>query len=65
MKKKSTKIFFDQQKFSIEKFFDQKFYDFFRPEIFGLPIPIPNFPKIPKIALRKLCDEAWSLPGEE
>ena len=23
----------------------------------SLPIPIPNFPKIPKIALRKSCDE--------
>ena len=25
-----------------------------------LHISIPHFPKIPKIALRKLCDEAWS-----
>ena len=23
----------------------------------GSPIPIPNFPKIPKIALRKSCEE--------
>ena len=64
MKKISNKIFFDQQKISIKKIFDQTFSDFFRrinirPENFGLPIPIPKFPKIPKIALRKLCDEAW------
>ena len=50
--------------------FDQKFSDFFRrnnfrPEMFGLRIPIPSVSKIPKIALRKLCDEAWRLPGTE
>ena len=31
------------------KIFDEKFY--------CSPIPIPNFPKIPKITLRKSCDE--------
>ena len=31
----------------------------FRREIFRPHIPIPNFLKIPKITLRKLCDEAW------
>ena len=70
MKKKVDQKIFDQQKISIKIFFDQTFSDFFRrknirPENFGLPIPIPKFPKIPKIALRKLCDEAWSLPGTE
>ena len=45
----------------------QKKIDFFRSKIFRSnifdeiifcsPIPIPNFPKIPKIILRKLCDE--------
>ena len=31
----------------------------FRRENFRPHIPIPNFLKIPKITLRKLCDEAW------
>ena len=70
MKKNRPKYFFDQQKKSDQKNIDQKFSDFFRRKffrqaIFGLPIPIPKFLKIPKIALRKLCDEAWSLPGKE
>ena len=61
MKKFRPKNIFDQQKKSTKKCFDQKFPDFFRrkffrPEIFGLPIPIPNFPKIPKITLRTACD---------
>ena len=34
-------------------------------ENFSLGISIPNVPKIPKIALRKLCDEACTLPGKE
>ena len=60
MKKIRPNIFSTNKKFRSKKI-DQTFSDFFRrktfrPEIFGLPIPIPNFPKIPKIALRKLCD---------
>ena len=35
------------------KFFSTKQFSFF----FWWPIPIPNFPKIPKITLRKSCDE--------
>ena len=33
----------------------------FRRENFRPHIPIPNFLKIPKITLRKSCDEAWCL----
>ena len=29
-----------------------------RSKIFGSPIPIPNFPKIPKIILRTPCDDS-------
>ena len=59
--------FFGQKSknFDPKKKFGQTFSDFFRricfrPKCFGLPISIPNFPKIPKIAFRKLCDEAWT-----
>ena len=41
------------KKFSI--FFRRKM---FRPKNFRSPIPIPNFPKIPKIMLRKPCDDS-------
>ena len=40
--------------FSMKNVFDDFF---FRKNIFCSPISIPNFPKIPKIALRKSCDE--------
>ena len=53
---------------SHDLFFRQTNWDFF-PDIFSmkkswwqffvLPISIQNFPKIPKIILRKLYDEAW------
>ena len=45
------------------KFFSTKmFSDFFRRKMFSQktfrsPIPTPNFPKIPKIMLRKPCDD--------
>ena len=49
---------FSTKKCSI-KMFDHIFFrrKFFRPTIFWSPISIPNFPKIPKITLRKSCDE--------
>ena len=37
-------------------FSTKKFSDFFRRIFLGLPIPIPKFPKIPKITLRAACD---------
>ena len=42
-------------------FFRSNFFrsKIFRRENFRPHIPIPNFLKIPKITLRKLCDEAW------
>ena len=43
--------------FSIEKNFDQIFFD----DFFWSHIPILKIPKIPKIILRKLCDETWCL----
>ena len=54
-------IFF-RSDFSTNCFFDQKFSDFFRrkigrPKNFRAPISILNFPKIPKITLRKSCGE--------
>ena len=65
-------FFFDQLCFSID-FFSIKKIRFFRSIFFRWNIfdetfstiffcshiSIPNFPKIPKITLRKLCDEAW------
>ena len=53
---------FFRKMFDLEKyfsiFFDKMFRRiFFRWKFFCLPISIPKFPKIPKIALRKLCDE--------
>ena len=56
-KKVRTKIDF----FGPKMFFDQKFSDFFRRNIFrhkisGSPISIPNDPKITKITLRTACD---------
>ena len=61
MKNISIKTYFRSIKNFDQKNFDQKFSDFFRrkkirPEIFGLPIPIPISPKIPKITLRTACD---------
>ena len=43
--------------------FDQKVFDFFRRTfcrsiVFGSPIPIPNFPKNPKIRLKALSDDS-------
>ena len=61
-KNRPTKNFDQKNRPNVFGFFRR---NIFRPEIFGLPIPIPNFPKIPKIALRKLCDEACTLPGKE
>ena len=67
-------IFFDQlffrskkvrfkKHFSSKNIFRQKCFGIFRRQKnpignFWLPIPIPNFPKIPKITLRKPCDKA-------
>ena len=50
------------QTFSRPNFLIIFFDDFFSIKLFSLPIPIPNFPKIPKIILRKSCDEFWN-PG--
>ena len=49
-----SKFFWDQ-KISI---FSRNFFRWkiFRPNFFWVPIPIPNFPKIPKITLRTACD---------
>ena len=54
--------FFGQKSkiFGPKIFFDQKFSDFFRrnfvrPIFFRVPIPIQNFPRIPKITLRTTC----------
>ena len=46
-------FFFLGPTFFVILFFDEIFVD----EIFWSPIPIQNFPKIPKITLRKSCDE--------
>ena len=61
MKKNPIKKYFRPTKIFDQKNFDQKFSDFFRrkifrPKFFGSLIPIPNFPKIPKIVLRTACD---------
>ena len=48
----STQIFFFD--YFSRFFFDMKNFD---EKNRWLPISIPNFPKIPKIALRKSCDE--------
>ena len=50
--------------FLSQKIFDEKVFGFcrrffFHPKFFGSPISIPNFPKIPKITLRKLYDDAY------
>ena len=58
------KYFFDQNMFRPLFFFGTSFLIFFfrrknfRQTIFGSPIPIPNFPKIPKIILRTACDRS-------
>ena len=54
-------LFFDRKIFSI--FFSVDFFSviFFSMKLFCSPISIPKFPKIPKITLRKLCDEAGAL----
>ena len=57
-KKSDQKIFSTNQKISTNTFFDQKFSDYFRTNFFGSPIPIPNFPKNPKIILRTPCDDS-------
>ena len=70
--KNFQQIFFRSEIFSIKILVDQKCsskifstvcFDFFsiknvRPIFFGSPISIPNFPKIPKITLRTLCDRS-------
>ena len=52
-------FFWDYRKFKKNRNFLIDF--FFQPKHFRVffwwPIPIPNFPKIPKITLRKSCDE--------
>mgnify|MGYP003724296293 CR=1 FL=1 len=66
-KKFSTNFFFDQTIFDPKNifrpniFFDKNVLDFFSTKKLSikkcwLPIPIPNFPKIPKIALRTACE---------
>ena len=55
MIEKKSSIFFDRKIFRSKKI-DETFFGHF---FFREPISIPNFPKIPKITLRKLCDEAW------
>ena len=52
--------------FGLEKyfsFFDRKCFrsKILRRKFFRSHIPILKIPKIPKITLRKLCDEAWCL----
>ena len=53
--KKVRKIFRKSSNFFFDQFFFRR--NFFRKNIFCSPISIPNFPKIPKIALRKLCGQ--------
>ena len=60
----TKKISIKNRKFVVQKI-NQQFSDFFstkivRPIFFRVPISIPNFPKIPKITLRKSCDEFWN-----
>ena len=69
--KKSIEKMFNQKKigfFSSAKknfprklFFDRKIFrsNIFQRKKFRSHIPILKIPKIPKITLRKLCDEAW------
>ena len=59
-KKKSTKKskIFGPENFSTKKFSDFFRRKIFRPKFFRSPIPIPNFPEIPKIMLRKPCDDS-------
>ena len=58
MMKKSTFFFYQQKK--MDKHFRPKAFGLFSmkmiSQFFWLSIPIQNFPKIPKITLRKLCD---------
>ena len=64
--------FFDQKIENVwsKKFSTKKFSDFFRRKknrsnFFGSPIPIPNFPKIPKIILRTPCDDSKQVENQK
>ena len=56
---------FWSQKFSTKKFSDFFRRKIFRPTFFGSPIPIPNFPKIPKIILRTTCVHPNGMKNED
>ncbi|SVD38460.1 uncharacterized protein METZ01_LOCUS391314, partial [marine metagenome] len=67
--KKFDQLFFDQQFFDPQNIFDQKLFSTKMFLIFlstkkypitkiWLPIPMRNFPKIPKITLRTACEHS-------